>query len=521
LTINAASEGPVRNISTGIYYSTIQDAIDAPETKDRHLIRVDPGTYKEMVNISKALTIWGVDEATTIIDAMKKYSYCIYSNCTEEVHIVGFTVQNAKLSGIELDSFCRQFSVENTTVKNCNAGIHFEASCSNGRLEKNTIMQCSVGLDFEESWDISVTENRVSDCTYGLYLAYCHGFVIRKNEIYNNTYNFFTYGTNITAYFNEIDTSNTVDGKPIYYFVNRENQVLTGLNVGCVGLVSCVNMTVKELNLTNNSHGILLVNTTTSTLRSNLCAKNEWGISLTLDSTDNEIYENTLLSNLEGLALGPRCSGNKIYHNSFLNNTELSAESSSINVWDDGYPSGGNFWSNYTDFDYYSGAYQNESGGDGIWDHPYPVNASNTDNYPLKFHPGTTSTFEVSYEGFNHSVSVFADSAVTGFNFNPSTQEITFMVSGGTFCNVTVPKTLLDGALTLFIDDQSTPWTLMCDEEHVYAYVTHNFTDMHQIEFIGEYMGKPPTMEFPDINGDGKINILDIAIVAKHFGEPK
>jgi hypothetical protein len=46
----------------------------------------------------------------------------------------------------------------------------------------------------------------------------------------------------------------------------------------------------------------------------------------------------------------------------------------SINVWDDGYPSGGNFWSDYTDVDL---------NNDGIWDHPYVIDENNIDRYPL------------------------------------------------------------------------------------------------------------------------------------------
>jgi len=55
------------------------------------------------------------------------------------------------------------------------------------------------------------------------------------------------------------------------------------------------------------------------------------------------------------------------------------------NFWDNGYPSGGNYWSDYTDVDLYSGSYQNETGSDGIWDHPYIIDQSNNDNYPLVY----------------------------------------------------------------------------------------------------------------------------------------
>jgi len=45
-----------------------------------------------------------------------------------------------------------------------------------------------------------------------------------------------------------------------------------------------------------------------------------------------------------------------------------------VNVWDDGYPSGGNYWSDYTGVD---------ANSDGIGDTPYILDAQNVDNYPL------------------------------------------------------------------------------------------------------------------------------------------
>jgi len=53
------------------------------------------------------------------------------------------------------------------------------------------------------------------------------------------------------------------------------------------------------------------------------------------------------------------------------------------NVWDDGYPSGGNYWSDYDGLDLYSGLYQNETGSDGIGDNPYIIAENNQDRYSL------------------------------------------------------------------------------------------------------------------------------------------
>ncbi len=53
------------------------------------------------------------------------------------------------------------------------------------------------------------------------------------------------------------------------------------------------------------------------------------------------------------------------------------------NAWDIGYPSGGNYWSDYNGSDLLSGPYQNETGGDGIGDTPYVIDVNNMDKYPL------------------------------------------------------------------------------------------------------------------------------------------
>lgn len=57
------------------------------------------------------------------------------------------------------------------------------------------------------------------------------------------------------------------------------------------------------------------------------------------------------------------------------------------NFWDNGYPTGGNYWSDYNGTDFYGGPHQNETGSDGIGDTPYCIllgnRTMNVDNYPL------------------------------------------------------------------------------------------------------------------------------------------
>jgi parallel beta-helix repeat protein len=77
-------------------------------------------------------------------------------------------------------------------------------------------------------------------------------------------------------------------------------------------------------------------------------------------------------------------SNNSIYHNSFIGNTyQVHNYYSSTNIWNAGYPSGGNYWSDYVGEDLQWGPYQNITGSDGIGDTPYIIDAHNKDNHPL------------------------------------------------------------------------------------------------------------------------------------------
>jgi hypothetical protein len=77
-------------------------------------------------------------------------------------------------------------------------------------------------------------------------------------------------------------------------------------------------------------------------------------------------------------------SDNLIYHNNLIGNEGQPCASSNYpNAWDNGYPSGGNYWSDQLGKDTYSGPCQNETGTDGIGDTSYTIIANNTDRYPL------------------------------------------------------------------------------------------------------------------------------------------
>jgi parallel beta-helix repeat protein len=163
--------------------------------------------------------------------------------------------------------------------------------------------------------------------------------------------------------------------------------------------------------------GIFLSDSVNNNLSNNIFSNNYVGIHLEErehDSKENIIVNNSIIDNHDGIELrwsnnnivannliannsrGIEVYGdyNQIYHNNFVNNTEQ-AHDYGTNIWDNGYPSGGNYWSNYTGEDKYSGPSQDQPGSDGIGDTPYPIPEAARDKYPYMSEDGWLQTLSV------------------------------------------------------------------------------------------------------------------------------
>jgi parallel beta-helix repeat protein len=128
-------------------------------------------------------------------------------------------------------------------------------------------------------------------------------------------------------------------------------------------------------NLTNCKYGISLEDSSNNSISQNNIAAGSFsyfGIELAY-SSNNSVVGNSITDNICGIVLD-EASDNRFYHNNFMDNNQQVSSDGYANVWDNGYPSGGNYWGDY------NGADANH---DGIGDTPYVIDASNIDNYPL------------------------------------------------------------------------------------------------------------------------------------------
>jgi len=339
----------------------------------------------------------------------------------------GYTVQRAESSVVMSDGIYLQersnVTIRNIEIKRFFLGIDVSASSGNN-ISENIITACDVyGIWLSESSSSNTIKNNI--ITYnglGAYLGDCSSNTILGNNIANNKgYGISLYsssnstisGNNITANDDSAinlysSSNNTISGnnitannysgivvgsssdnniagnritenlqKGIHLFYSKYNSV-SGNNISAnswdgMQLFSSSNNRISANTVGANYVGIILYESSDNGIVGNdVTANTMYGLEF-YQSSHNIISGNNILNNNYGLCLFDSSSNNAIHHNNFVNNVQQVSTYSSVNVWDDGYPSGGNYWSDYVGVDL---------DNDGIGDAPYVIDADNADRYP-------------------------------------------------------------------------------------------------------------------------------------------
>jgi parallel beta-helix repeat protein len=216
----------------------------------------------------------------------------------------GFTVKG-KGDSIGIATYDKNnVTIKNVIVENFQIGIlfgHYSPDAflwydpNPNRPTNCTIINCQVsnntiGISSSGGIKCKIIGNQITDNENGIYFFGSEN-VFRNNRMKNNRFNFedLTYGTS------EVDSSNTINGKPIYYLVNQHN-ITVPVDASMVQLENCSNITIRNLDINSTYWAISLFNSSNCKIYGNTLTDNEIGISLR-NSANNLIIGNELLNN--------------------------------------------------------------------------------------------------------------------------------------------------------------------------------------------------------------------------------
>ena len=318
---------------------SIQAAINGATAGDT--IYVHAGTYTENVLVNKTLTLQGDGADVVTVQAASAAEH-VFNLTADYVNITGFTATGATgntTAGIYVGNGVDHCDISDNNASNCDRSIHLNHSSDN-TLTGNI---ANSGILLSDSNNNTLLDNIASSNIRGIHLHHSSNNTLSNNVMVGNTYNFGVLGDDLSHYVQKIDTSNTVDGKPIYYGVSLRDREVPD-DAGYVGIVNCENMTVRDMRLTGNLQAVLIVYSIDSVVRNVTASDNYCSIFL-YNSTNNALVGNSVSDSDYGIYLqyssdnnitGNRANSNTLYNINLV-------DSSSNNTLTDNNASGGNY----------------------------------------------------------------------------------------------------------------------------------------------------------------------------------
>ncbi|TKJ23308.1 MAG: hypothetical protein CEE43_04015 [Promethearchaeota archaeon Loki_b32] len=274
----------------------------------------------------------------------------VINNCTSNAYgislydcnnntISGNTVDNNNLNGIYLD-FSDNNIISGNSADNNHYGIYLDSQCDNNNISGNSADNNHYGIFLFDNCDNNIISGNTANYnSYGIYLVYSDYNTVSGNTANYNTYGIYLWdsknttisgnimnecGLNFWRSFEElnIDTTNLVNGKPLYYYSNDVNLGPANfINAGQVILVNCSDSLISNLNVSYSSNGISLYYCINNTISGNTVDNNNLNGIYLRYSDNNIISGNIAIDNANyGIFLFDNCDNNIVSGNTAINN---------------------------------------------------------------------------------------------------------------------------------------------------------------------------------------------------------
>jgi parallel beta-helix repeat protein len=300
------------------------------------------------------------------------------------INSTNITVKNLKLEkhiqNILLVNTTRSLVVNNTIVENHYDGILL-VNTTQTRIENDTVKGSNMfggtnGIHVITSSSNNFSGNNITSndngiCLENLFPGSNSNLISRNNVSGNNQVNL-----ELKSCLGNVISNNKV------------KSIISQGGPGGIDLYLTNSTVVFGNNITSGFYGLGIHASEHDTVFDNIIAYGYYGLHV-VSSHDNTVYGNNITNNnYRGIYLGSS-NDNMVYHNNFKSNVKNAETSMSmLNTWDNGYPSSGNYWDNYADYDVSCGPNQDVGWSnyprlDHIWDKPYQIDQKNRDRYPL------------------------------------------------------------------------------------------------------------------------------------------
>jgi parallel beta-helix repeat protein len=307
--------------------------------------------------------------------APSSYPVGIFLNAAENAVIESCTIQNMSV-GIEI-AMSSDAVIRDSTMVGCGVGIHSELSTSTGYLygltvAGNTFTRDTVGVHIYYSpWDIHVTDNVYLDNGVPTLIEGCRVVDFSGNSV---------SGTEMTV--------GGLSEGPVFNYchdLNVTSNVVTGVEGDGLEIDGSLRVVVSDNSIGCDGRCLVVSDSTDVDVAGNVILSGQAGVWIQ-SSDEVEVTMNRILGVHISFALlspGGETGVVSVYHNHvevlavpLVDDGVLEA------AWDDGYPSGGNFWDGNT------GSYAPEDlDGDGVSEEPFYLDADSADEYPLMSSP--------------------------------------------------------------------------------------------------------------------------------------